>query len=93
MVKSIPLYLTEQPDELIWPHSANGAYTVKMGYWFLKMEFSKPTTGSVRTFDAQATVERDMESQCAKQSEELCLASCKKLTPQEVELSQKKGSN
>ena len=52
MVKSIPLYLTEQPDELIWPHSANGAYTVKMGYWFLKMEFSKPTTGSVRTFDA-----------------------------------------
>ena len=92
MVKSIPLCLTEQPDELIWPHSANGAYTVKMGYWFLKMEFSKPTTGSVRTFDAQATVERDMESQCTKQSEEFSLASFKKLPPHKAELRQKKGS-
>ena len=35
MVKSIPLCLTEQLDELIWPHSANGAYTVKTGYRFL----------------------------------------------------------
>ena len=35
MVKSIPLCLTEQLDELIWPHSVNGVYTVKTGYRFL----------------------------------------------------------
>ena len=39
MVKGIPLCLTEQPDELIWPHSANGVYTVKSGYKFLQLEF------------------------------------------------------
>ena len=32
LVKGIPLCLIEQSDELIWPHSANGAYTVKTGY-------------------------------------------------------------
>ena len=39
MVKSIPLYLTEQSDELIWPHSVNGAYMVKTGYRFLQTKF------------------------------------------------------
>ena len=39
LVKGIPLCLIEQSDELIWPHSANGAYTVKMGYQFLQTEF------------------------------------------------------
>ena len=52
----------------------------------------EPTTGSIRTFDAQATVERDMESQCTKQSEEFSLANFKKLPPHKAELRQKKGS-
>ena len=35
LVKSIPLCITAQLDELIWPHSATSAYTVKTGYHFL----------------------------------------------------------
>ena len=35
VVKNMPLCHTKQPDELIWPHSATGAYTVKIGYRFL----------------------------------------------------------
>ena len=34
LVKSIPFCITEQPDELIWPHSATSTYTVKTGYRF-----------------------------------------------------------
>ena len=45
MVKGIPLCLTEQPDELIWPHSANGVYTVKSGYKFLQLEFQNQQLG------------------------------------------------
>ncbi|XP_065616751.1 uncharacterized protein LOC136062066 [Quercus suber] len=45
MVKGIPLCLTEQLDELIWPHSANGAYTVKSGYKFLQLEFQNQRPG------------------------------------------------
>ena len=45
MVKGIPLCLTEQPDELIWPHSANGVYTVKSGYKFLQLEFQNQQPG------------------------------------------------
>ena len=52
----------------------------------------EPTTGSFRISNAQAIVERDMESQCTKQSEEFNLASFKKLPPHKAELSQKKGS-
>ena len=45
LVKSIPLCLTEQPNELIWPHSANGAYTVKSGYRFLQTNFQNQQPG------------------------------------------------
>nr|XP_023897448.1 uncharacterized protein LOC112009346 [Quercus suber] len=45
MVKSIPLCLITQPDELIWPHSANGVYTVKSGYRFLQTEFQNQQPG------------------------------------------------
>ena len=45
MVKGIPLCLTEQPDELIWPHNANGAYIIKSGYKFLQLEFQNQQPG------------------------------------------------
>ena len=45
MVKSIPLCLTKQPDELIWPQSANGAYTVKTSYRFLQIEYQNQQPG------------------------------------------------
>ena len=38
VVKNMPLCHTEQPNELIWPHNATSAYTVKTGYRFLQME-------------------------------------------------------
>ena len=44
-MKSIPLCLTEQPVELIWPYSANGAYTVKSGYRFLQTDFQNQQPG------------------------------------------------
>ena len=43
--KSIPLCLTEQLNELIWPHNANGAYIVKSGYQFLQTEFQNQQLG------------------------------------------------
>ena len=32
VVKNMPICLMDQPDELIWPHNATSAYTVKSGY-------------------------------------------------------------
>ncbi|XP_075669986.1 uncharacterized protein LOC142639733 [Castanea sativa] len=45
MVKSIPLCLTDQPDELIWPHSVKRAYTIKTSYRFLQTEFQNQQPG------------------------------------------------
>lgn len=49
VVKNMPLYPTEQPDELIWPHGATGAYTVKTGYRFLQVENQNQQLGQSDT--------------------------------------------
>ena len=49
LVKSITLCITEQLDELIWPHSATGAYMVKTGYRFLQIENQNQQLGQSNT--------------------------------------------
>ena len=51
---------------------------------------SESTTGSVQSFDAQATIERDMESQCAKQSENFGLRAAKNSLPTKQNLVKRK---
>ena len=49
LVKSIPFCITEQPDELIWPHSATSAYMVTTGYRFLQTENQNQQPGQSDT--------------------------------------------